>query len=519
MNRSIRKVVFVVVLSSFMLNLITARQVDSRLSVDVGVTEAEASDAASVQSLSYNMPYTVQNPTCKQSNNSELSDFDNFSWWSFIALNWPAALDPTTGLPVRASAYPNGVPDTTKSIGAPGPRVWEGLKADFELFQANGAPPSDWTSYQTTNPPCGQCGAQAKIKLLPLIAKGQSTLPGGINQAMAGPLEPQQLINGAVTFLREEVRVNEVEYNSIVSTKWYLRSTLPKYPNPPVNFTISNCTPQPVYGVLEIKGAWRVMTPTEMSNPAITSRYYIVNAVLIDPITGKCNCTPVPMGLVGFHIAQKTSPFTAWMWSTFEQIDNVPCTATEKSSGDPDCATAPPEGYSFNNGTTNPNASTKGYAVVAGQPNPLFPFNPKNPPTKPVQVLRKNDLRTDILQSNTKFRSLLKGTTWYYYKLVANQWAPNRGGSIVINNPATTQDNYSKMNAFPLEAIANTTMETYFQINQPFYPLFGSSCIHCHYQAAQLDFSWVLADMAFPANPGAASTTQKGLPQMRRRTK
>jgi hypothetical protein len=159
----------------------------------------------------------------------------------------------------------------------------------------------------------------------------------------------------------------------------------------------------------------------------------------------------------------------------------------------------------------------------------LTPFNPKNSNnlTKPVQVLRHNDfpnmggttpptVRTDILQSNATFRNLLKGTTWYYYKLVSNQWAPNRNGSIVINNPATTQDNYSAMNSFPLEGVANTTMETYFQVKTPFYPNFGSSCIHCHYQAAQTDFSWVLADMAYPANPGAASSKQKGLPQMRK---
>src|SRR6266404_1873282 len=519
MNRSIRRVVFVIVLSSFMLNLVVARRMDDGSKVDPA--------AAPAQALSYNMPYTVQNPNCQQSNSSELIDFDNFSWQSFIALNWPAALDSTTGLPVRASAYPNGKPDTTKSIGDTGPRTWEGLKADFELFQANGVPPSDWTSYQTTNPPCGQCGAQAKIKLLTLIAKGQSTLPGGINQAMAGPLLPQQLINGAVTFLREEVRVNEVQYNAISSAKWYLRSTLPKYPKPAVNFTISDCTPQPVYGALEIKASWRVMTPAEMSNPAIAGRYYIVSAVLVDPITGKCTCTPIPMGLVGFHIAQKTSPFTAWMWSTFEQIDNVPCTATEKSSGDPDCTSAPPEGFSFNNGTASPNATPKGYAAVAGEPNPLFPFNPKKPPTKPIQVLRKNDFnaigqpptdRTDILAANKTFRNLLKGTTWYYYKLVSNQWAPNRNGIVVINNPATTKDNYNSMNSFPPEGVANTTMETFFQVNQPFYPNFGSSCIHCHYQAAQTDFSWVLADMAFPSNPGAASSQQKGLPQVRKRT-
>src|SRR5207302_7500704 len=75
MNRSIRKVVFVVVFSSFVLNLITSRQINSGLNIDIGVTTAQASGSNAAQSLSYNMPYTVQNPNCQQSNNSELSDF------------------------------------------------------------------------------------------------------------------------------------------------------------------------------------------------------------------------------------------------------------------------------------------------------------------------------------------------------------------------------------------------------------------------------------------------------------
>jgi len=43
MNRSIRKVVFVVVFGSFVLNLITARQINSGLKIDIGVTTAQAS--------------------------------------------------------------------------------------------------------------------------------------------------------------------------------------------------------------------------------------------------------------------------------------------------------------------------------------------------------------------------------------------------------------------------------------------------------------------------------------------
>ena len=52
-------------------------------------------------------------------------DFDNFAWRAFIALNWPSLTDPAH----------RGVPDRAKTLGDPGPRVWETFKARYELFQ------------------------------------------------------------------------------------------------------------------------------------------------------------------------------------------------------------------------------------------------------------------------------------------------------------------------------------------------------------------------------------------------
>ena len=46
-------------------------------------------------------------------------DFDNFAWRAFIALNWPSLSD---------SAH-RGEPDRAKTLGDPGPRVWETFKA------------------------------------------------------------------------------------------------------------------------------------------------------------------------------------------------------------------------------------------------------------------------------------------------------------------------------------------------------------------------------------------------------
>ena len=51
--------------------------------------------------------------------------FDNFAWCAFLALNWPAL----------AGADRRGEPDRGRTVGDPGPRVWETFKSSYELFQ------------------------------------------------------------------------------------------------------------------------------------------------------------------------------------------------------------------------------------------------------------------------------------------------------------------------------------------------------------------------------------------------
>src|SRR4029078_13734279 len=90
------------------------------------------------------------------------------------------------------------------------------------------------------------------------------------------------------------------------------------------------------------------------------------------------------MGLVGFHIAQKTKEFPEWIWSTFEQVDNVPPKAGNIQS-------------SFNNGTGNPPTGTQGFAN-----RPVYTSVgqlPKNP--TPTQVVRLNPIPTTPAGAST----------------------------------------------------------------------------------------------------------------------
>ncbi len=99
--------------------------------------------------------------------------FDYFSWQSFIALNWPAEMGPDR-TPKR------GVPAHTYSDT--GPRVWESWKADYELYQDSGKPPSSWDSYEVVYSPAQECGSNGPQKILVLTTK---SFMHGFNQAMA----------------------------------------------------------------------------------------------------------------------------------------------------------------------------------------------------------------------------------------------------------------------------------------------------------------------------------------------
>ncbi len=425
-------------------------------------------------------------------------EFFLFSWQEFFALNWPAEVPP--GQPPK-----RGVPDRSKTIGDLGvPRVWETWKTDYELFppqpSTGEVTPTPWESWQVAVP---VCPPNPGMKLLPFVAKGESIIPGGVNQAMGGPLVDQHS-----QYVRYEVRVNQSEYTETVGKKWFLRKNLTVYPNPPSLFHESE---PGTYGAMELKAAWRIMT--EQEKQAKPPRYYMSEAQVIDPKTGKCSDKTVTVGLIGFHIAHKTGVFKAWVWSTFEQVDNVPA----------DGVPPPALGYSLYDGKTD-SASLKFWGF-----DPTGAYQPKdphslNPNPTAVQVKRLYPIRSPIKTLNDQVHQVdgIKGTVWENYELVDAQWQNAFPDTIKVSNDKTAEDLYPQLSGFPPDAVANVTMETYFQgfkgnppkptdlaRNRINIPTFGSSCLHCHYQAAQYDFSWMLADQAQPSLGGAEGTTKK----------
>jgi len=412
------------------------------------------------------MPVTVNVPPSVTSPEQARPFFDAFSWESFIALNWPAAKpNAQRNVPLN----PND-PNTFLTQSGRAIPVWQTWKQSWELFGQN--PPTPWTSFADPQPPCS--GAGAGTDTLVRSAKAGSYLDD-VNQALSYPLIDQHL--GYVFY---EVRYNEAQYNFIFDNKYYLQSNLGKAE--PVIMPMSKAKPYAV-GAIMVKAAWRVMTKADDQ-----SRYFVTKAKVYDPVAKQCS--DLMVGLVGFHVAQKADGFAEWIWSTFEQIDNVPDPNVPK----------PPMGWSFNNGTSNPKTQG-GWANRPGYKSPdLVPIGQRTA----VQVTRLNAIPSSTVDTNKTFQAALAKTPWRYYQLVFTQW-PTSGAQksfvafgLTVSPGVTATYEKNSGNPFPLYNVTNTALETYLQSQRDAFGAGGNSCMQCHYVAGAADFSWGLFRRAHP---------------------
>jgi hypothetical protein len=240
-----------------------------------------------------------------------------------------------------------------------------------------------------------------------------------VKQAIGGTLTDQ---HGNLTYY--EKAANVISYDFIREKKLYKGDGQAMYG--PVIFP---------FGAIEVKAAWRIMTDGDDQ-----TRYYTAPAIVLENGRDK----KATVGLVGLHIITKTPNAPQWIWSTFEQVDNV-------TGPTPAGAVA----WSYNN------------------PASTAPANIETPPGTPTQVERYRKNLPDAI--NSRWQEALKGTSWQYYQLIGVQY-PTR-------KPEPNM-------------LANVVMETYIQPQ--------SSCIDCHSGAntltrANSDFSFMLLDASPPA--------------------
>ena len=398
--------------------------------------------------------------------------FDDYSWRAFISMVWPAA------------SGRRGMPDTSKDLSTSNvPLVFETLKSDWEVFQPMGAAPApatdppavSWNKFAGTNP----CGSPVGFDDLVLASFSKFGDLGEAGDKKQNPLVhalPAQ--NG--TWVRYLTSFNQVEYTQIVNGKLYLVSSLQK----PVVFQS---------GALDVKSAWVDMTGFPAAQAA---RYYKRSALVKDPSAQPgAACTSITVGLVGLHIVQKTPSRPQWIWSSFEQVDNVPGTA----------GVTGPFGFNDGKGTASPLQATP---LV--DPNGGFPPNDfKNP--KIYNVVRVQPIHTSTQTTNTHYQQALAGTVWRFYELVMTQWPLQKSPPA----PIPPSQNGLPANTFPgvgaNTSFSNTTLETWDQNS-----VFTGGCMACHTKTqSATDFLWSVEINAFdpkvPANSMMALTASRTL--------
>jgi len=436
-----------------------------------------ATDAAAYQQGSMETLATTVNPykTLKPVISSTLPDnlppftasadstlnrpfFDYFSWQSFIALAWPADLA-TRGAPRspnKARTFIKSYP--LKNAPSSTPAVFMSYRDVTQLFPPSGVP-VDWDSSQPAYSPCTNSGPDT-----PYIG---DSVASDTNEAGLYIADDSPVVDQHSNYARFETKFNKQEYTQVVNNKWYVQT----------NTAIALDS-----GSVEIKAAWR-----KMQKGDDFSRYYVVNMLATDPNTPTNQqglCTIQPMGLIGFHIMHKTKDQPQWIWSTFEQVDNVgfnndPTKPGSFTNGNPDQATMQ-NGYSYKPAQLPPTVEN---------PAPVVVYRITPIATTPVDTTRNFPHGVSTAGMNQTYRNLLKKTIWSNYQLVATQWPSQPDQELKGGVP------------FPSSSVANTVIETFgLTANSP-------TCMGCHVTAASdnqsRDYSWTLAIRPRP-DPAAA---------------
>ncbi|MEK6260933.1 MAG: hypothetical protein AABP62_20220 [Planctomycetota bacterium] len=403
-------------------------------------------------------------------------EFDAFGWKEFVALNWPANAD--------------GTPNTTITIGQSDDvaRVWQFWMGPSAVFKSDGSKPT-WTpgagltSYQLTKAPDDIATPFVDALHFPIVDQDRNfaVLGLGMNKVMFDYIVENNLYN-------KEGQRTGADGNRLPIGKEKFVS----FPR----------------GSMEIKTAWRMFP--EHPSPAdleLMKRYYITKSTVRiaarNSRDSKDREIVANLGLVAMHIVQKTPQDPQWVWSTFEQIDNlIPAPnqtkATFRNPTEPDqnpILTPVPPGVIPNIADpTKPYAQPYLWDLAA-------PFATPNQRI-PTQVNRVTPIMMTAQDNNIIWQRSLKEVSadskWQYYQTIGTQWptkpyARKPGETPMLERfiePPGSNPTIATYEGAPEPAkLANIPMEVYNQKT--------SSCIVCHSKAFTTngdysDFSYLL---------------------------
>lgn len=371
--------------------------------------------------------------------------FDYYSWLTFIALNAPA-------------------PGQAPAPGSDAPALWEDWKEVSDFILADGATPDGWDAPRTIPAACRDIAGAEDLRVVNRWALNKT-----VASETGQPFDTGPLIDQNGNYVRYELLVNRPMFEYLLQNRLYSRSGQQAFAGDidfPAGAVQTGSTG--TVGAIMVKVAWKVMGAGDDA-----SRFHTVDALAYNPPSTNPrveeSCEPVTLGLVGWHAAHKTDAEPQWLWSTFEQVDNVP---------DADALTAGMVDAHYN--FFDPACSD----CTVNEPPP----RPWNPDVQPFpggftsQVTRVVPLTPETVKLNDSFRQILDGTVWQHYELISTQWPADASSPTDPNGvPAPT-------------FLANTTLETY---SQGEVPQASSSCMACHGNAVDTtgrpsDFTYIL---------------------------
>ena len=348
-----------------------------------------------------------------------------FAWQEFIALNW-VALNPGQNNPRGRPDTSVGFLDIAPTNGSFPLVVWQTYRHKNELFPFNGQTDPNFDSatpsYSYRNQPTAAVGGP--VPSFSLFNNLDETSQLGLDNmyahstAAVQPAAPAQATGIRVAY---EAKVNRAVYNYVVQRGFTnpannyqlldaaLANTGPVYyigqPNSVASQFTGICSTTSMLsivmlpcgdstvagdageGAIEIKSAWRQLTPAEASS----GRFFMRNVIYYTGPQANQRYNNGVWGLVALHIIHKTRSFPAFVFATWEQVDN------------------------YVDGAANPNSQNLAYQNTG---TPLA-----NQPLTRVHAIHSQVAATNDLV-HAAFIAGNPSTVWQYYKLIGVQATP-----------------------------------------------------------------------------------------------
>lgn len=388
-------------------------------------------------------------------------EYARFAWRQFIHLNSPAqknginaagkspvvrgAIDPARNFAASGASdfYQSG--RTAGSNFSSNQLVWETFAHRSELFPANSAPSGDLASlapaYVFQNVEVAPADARFNnLDENTQIGQNQIFFPKNGNTPSANPWDDHIILFQA--------KVNDVEYDYIKSI--YNAQDPPQALELPPNGKEQGES-------IEVKSAWR-----EMSDDIDSGRYHTAEALYyVKDASGKTQARVGTFGLVGLHILRKMENYPAFVYTTFEQVDNLTTPKSQPTGlyvitlyDDMKYDDSTPPGTQLqaiiNDGPNRtqvplplagPVDNAHGYDIMHGSftvPTGFVgPIAVQNPPVATLDVFEANQEVQQAMASTPE----LKDSVWQYYRLVGIQVLPtNEDSSITASPNPLTQD-------------------------------------------------------------------------------